>query len=191
MELLPRALAAAGVTHARTLDVRPVLEKGGDPFSVIMKTVKALEPTEALHLLVNFEPRPLYAVLRSGFGREHLLEQVGELFHVWFYLPAGDAAACAPEASSPDAAGARPPLLPPVELDVRGMEPPGPMMAILEKLVELGPGAQLLVAHHREPVLLYDKLKLRGYAAQTTRRGEGDYLVHIAPAWALAPDARP
>ena len=186
MEVLPRALAAAGVTHARTLDVRPVLEKGGDPFALIMKTVKGLARTEALHLVVGFEPRPLYAVLRASFGREHLTEQVGELFHVWFYLPA---AASVPEASGDP--GPRPPLLPPVELDVRGMEPPGPMMAILEKLVELGPGAQLLVAHHREPVLLYDKLKLRGYAAHTTRRAEGDYLVHVAPAWALAPDARP
>ncbi|HET9449424.1 MAG TPA: DUF2249 domain-containing protein [Aggregicoccus sp.] len=191
MEVLPRTLAAAGVTHARTLDVRPVLEKGGDPFSLIMKTVRELEPSEALHLVVNFEPRPLYAVLRSSFGREHVMEQVGELFHVWFYLPAPGAVASAPEDSAQGESGARAPLLPPVELDVRGMEPPGPMMAILEKLVELGPGAQLLVAHHREPVLLYDKLKLRGYAAHTTRRGEGDYLVHVAPAWALAPDAQP
>jgi len=191
MEVLPRALAAAGVTHARTLDVRPVLEKGGDPFGLIMKTAKGLARTEALHLVVGFEPRPLYAVLRASFGREHLTEQVGELFHVWFYVPEQGAAPSAPEVPAQAEAGARPPLLAPVELDVRGMEPPGPMMAILEKLVELGPGAQLLVAHHREPVLLYDKLKLRGYAAHTTRRAEGDYLVHVAPAWALAPDARP
>ena len=191
MEALPRTLTAAGVTHARTLDVRPVLEKGGDPFALIMKTVRELAPSEALHLIVNFEPRPLYAVLRSSFGREYVMERVDDLFHVWFYLPASGPAAGEPEPAAAGEAGARPPLLAPVELDVRGMEPPGPMMAILEKLVELGPGAQLLVAHHREPVLLYDKLKLRGYAAHTTRRAEGDYLVHVAPAWALAPDARP
>jgi hypothetical protein len=59
------------------------------------------------------------------------------------------------------------------------------MVAILEKLAELGPGARLRVHHHRDPVLLYEKLRLRGYAARTERRGEGDYLVHIAPAWAF------
>ena len=187
MQDLPRAVAAAGVSNVRTLDVRPVLERGGDPFALIMKTMKTLGPDEVLHLVVGFEPKPLYAVLRSQFGREHHTEQLGaEQFHVWFYLPreaAQDAGAPEPEA--------RGPLQAPVELDVRGMEPPGPMMAILEKLVELGPGAQLLVAHHREPVMLYEKLKLRGYAAQTTRRAEGDYLVHVAPAWAFGPDARP
>jgi tRNA 2-thiouridine synthesizing protein A len=79
----------------------------------------------------------------------------------------------------------RVPLLPLVELDVRGMEPPGPMVAILEKLVELGPGARLQVRHHREPVFLYEKLRARGYAARTEKRGERDYLVHIAPEWAF------
>jgi hypothetical protein len=48
--------------------------------------------------------------------------------------------------------------------------------------VDLGPGAQLLVRHHREPVLLYDKLALRGYAARCTKRADGDYVIHIAPA---------
>jgi uncharacterized protein (DUF2249 family) len=78
-----------------------------------------------------------------------------------------------------------PALQPPVELDVRGMEPPRPMVAILEKLAELGPGARLRVHHHRDPILLYDQLQRRGYAARTERLGEGHYLVHIAPAWAI------
>ncbi len=79
-----------------------------------------------------------------------------------------------------------PPLLPPVELDVRGLEPPRPLVAILEKLAELGPGARLRVHHHRDPVLLHEKLRPRGFAARTERRGAGDYLVHIAPEWAFS-----
>jgi hypothetical protein len=70
-------------------------------------------------------------------------------------------------------------------MDVRGLEPPAPLLAILEKLTELGPGAQLRVRHHREPVLLYDKLALRGFAARAERQPEGDFIVQIAPAWAL------
>jgi uncharacterized protein (DUF2249 family) len=75
----------------------------------------------------------------------------------------------------------REPVRSPVELDVRGMEPPEPMVAILEKLGELGPWARLEVRHHREPVFLYEKLRARGFLAWTEKRGERDYLVHIAP----------
>jgi hypothetical protein len=57
------------------------------------------------------------------------------------------------------------------------------MVQVLEKLTELGDGAQLLVRHHREPVLLYEKLRLRGYDARATKKAEGDWSVHIAPVW--------
>lgn len=175
---LPAPLAAAGVRGATTLDVRPVLKAGGDPFGLIMKTVQGLAASEALRLLVNFEPAPLYAALAS-LGRAAHTERQGDLYVVWFYSANG-AAAQAREVKDEVA-----PLQAPVELDVRGLEPPQPMIAILQKLVDLGPGAQLRVRHHREPVMLYDKLKLRGYGATCTPQPEGDFLVHIAPAWSL------
>jgi len=158
---LPAPVAAAGIDRAVDLDVRPILGKGGDPFH---------------NLIVGFEPTPLYAVMRT-LGRAAHTESEGETYHVWFYPD--------PEAPPPPSAEelARTPLQAPIELDVRGLEPPRPIVTILEKLAELGPGAQLLVRHHRDPVLLYDKLRLRGYDARAERRGEGDYLVHIAPAW--------
>lgn len=177
LESIPAVVSAQGASSARVLDVRPVLDKGGDPFSLIMKTTQTLAPSEALHLIVGFEPTPLYVIMRT-VGRLAHTEQHGEVFHVWFYRDPN----AKPEETS-DAA--RVPLQPVVDLDVRALEPPGPMVAILEKLAELGAGAQLRVRHHREPVLLYDKLKLRGYAARVERRTEGDYLLLIAPAWAL------
>ncbi len=172
---LPPAVAAAGITSSRLLDVRPVLAKGGDPFHLIVKTVAELGGSEALHLLVGFEPAPLYAVLGAQ-GLAHHTEQQNDVWNVWFYRGGQPV---------PDPANDRTPLQPPVQLDVSGLEPPQPMVTILEKLAELGPGAQLEVTHHREPVLLYEKLKLRGYAARTEKRGEGDYLVRIAPDWEL------
>jgi uncharacterized protein (DUF2249 family) len=177
---LPAPVRAAGTTTARELDVRSILARGGDPFQVILKTAQALTATEALHLIAGFEPAPLYAVMRS-MGRTAHTERHGDAVHVWFYRDAPK-----PPAGVSAAPGQRAPLRPPVELDVRGLEPPQPMIAILEKLRELGEGAQLLVHHHRDPVLLYEKLSLRGYAARTEKRGEGDYLVHVAPAWVFA-----
>lgn len=175
---IPAEAAAKGTSSARELDVRPVLAKGGDPFHLIMKTAGELRDEEALHLIVGFEPTPLYSVMKS-LGRAAYTEKHGADVHVWFYR---DATLSVPKA---EGTAERAPLKSPVELDVSDMEPPQPMITILEKLVELGPGAQLLVRHHREPVLLYDKLALRGYAARTTKRGEGDYMIHIAPAWAF------
>jgi uncharacterized protein (DUF2249 family) len=174
---VPASLVAAGVKTARELDVRPVLARGGDPFHLIMKTVQSLGPDEALHLVVGFEPVPLYGVLRAaGYAAE--TEREGEAYHVYFYRD--------PSTPPPAAVGAeRVPLQPPVEMDVRDLEPPGPMLAILEKLTELGAGAQIHVRHHREPVLLYDKLALRGFAARAEKQPAGDYIVRIAPAWAF------
>ncbi|MCC7110798.1 MAG: DUF2249 domain-containing protein [Deltaproteobacteria bacterium] len=172
---LPKPVRDAGVNTERLLDVRPVLEKGGDPFRLIMETSKSLGAGEALHLIVGFEPRPLYAVMAT-MGRKHHVEPHDDLFHVWFY-PDGAAVAETPVAAK------RVPLRPPVELDVRGFEPPQPMVVVLEKLTELGDGAQLLVRHHREPVLLYEKLRLRGYDARSTQKAEGDWSIHIAPVW--------
>jgi uncharacterized protein (DUF2249 family) len=175
--LLPEVVAAAGTQSAELLDVRPILAKGGDPFHVIMQTVSGLPDERALHLVVGFEPVPLYAVMATLGRRAHVDRQDG-VCHVWFYrdkaLQVG-----------PPPGALRAPLKPPVELDVRGLEPPQPMVVILERLSELGPGGRLRVRHHREPVLLYEKLKLRGYAARCRRRAEGDYLVDIAPAWAI------
>ncbi len=166
----------------RLLDVRPIVDKGDDPFRLIVRTVGELGPDESLHLVIGFDPIPLYAVLENR-GFKHRTEMDGGDFHVWFQrggrVPAKPQVAPFAERTG---------LCEPVEMDVRDLEPPGPMIAILEKLAELGEGAQLLVHHHREPVLSDEKLAARGYAARIARRGEGHYLAHIAPDWAFEPD---
>ena len=176
---LPAAVSEAGARLSRDLDVRPILARGGDPLSLIVKTTRTLAGDEALHLIVGFEPTQLYAVLRA-LGRSAHTERLGGDFHVWFYTELDGT----PERGEP----VREELAPPVELDVRGLEPPQPVITILEKLVDLGPGAQLFVHHHRDPVILHEKLALRGYGARTVNRGEGDYLLHIAPAWVFEND---
>jgi uncharacterized protein (DUF2249 family) len=175
MNVVPAELAAAGTRQAVELDVRPIIARGGDPFRHIMSTVQTLAPEIALHLVVGFEPRPLYAVMRN-LGRAAFVEQREGAFHVWFFRDGSS------PSDSVERTG-RASLAEPVHLDVRGLPPPEPMAVILERLAALGAGAQLLVRHHREPVLLYDKLTPLGFAARCERRAEGDYLVHIAPAW--------
>lgn len=50
----------------RTLDVRPVLKRGGEPFSAIMSEVASLKPDEGLILVSPFLPSPLIEHLKSS-----------------------------------------------------------------------------------------------------------------------------
>ncbi len=51
-----------------TLDVRPDLAAGREPFSRILEAARGIPPGGTLILLAPFEPVPLYAVLgRQGF----------------------------------------------------------------------------------------------------------------------------
>ncbi len=50
----------------RTLDVRPTLKRGGEPFSLINKEVASLKPNEGLILITPFLPSPLIEHLQSN-----------------------------------------------------------------------------------------------------------------------------
>ena len=47
-------------------------------------------------------------------------------------------------------------------LDVRGLEPPLPMVRVLEAVERLAPGQRLEVWHDRRPIFLYPQLEERG-----------------------------
>lgn len=57
-------------TAAATLDARPTLEQGGEPFVDIMQAAASIQPGERLVIIAPFEPTPLYGVL-GGQGFSH------------------------------------------------------------------------------------------------------------------------
>lgn len=61
---------------AKTLDVRPILAEGGEPFVLIMETAMPLHAGESLLLTAPFEPVPLYTALAAR-GFTHQAEAVG------------------------------------------------------------------------------------------------------------------
>lgn len=71
------------------------------------------------------------------------------------------------------------PAPPPIELDVRDLEPPEPFQQALAALAVLKPGEQLRMLHHREPFPLYATLRERGFAYRTTQLADGSYEVLI------------
>jgi uncharacterized protein (DUF2249 family) len=127
------------------LDVRDDIRRGREPFARIMAAVKALGAGQALVLRAPFEPVPLYDVLGKR-GLAHWTERsAADDWSVWFYRPERR----------------------PRVIDVRGLEPPQPMVLVLEELERLRPGDRLEVIHDRRPMLLYPLLEQRGCAHET------------------------
>ncbi|MBI4532227.1 MAG: DUF2249 domain-containing protein [Candidatus Latescibacteria bacterium] len=161
------------------LDVRPIIAAGEEPFGQIMATVSALKKGEALHLINSFEPGPLYRVLGSR-GFTHRTEEQEGVWHIYFSKGDGEAAAKGEGEEAIDTCGGCGSTEPEViELDVRELEPPEPMIRILEALPRIGERGLLVVHHHREPLLLYEKLTQRGYTAKTIKINKGYYKVII------------
>ncbi len=165
------------------LDVRPIIQRGSDPLKMIMGAVRGLKEGQALHLVNSFEPVPLYSVL-GGKGYSHITKRVDGEWHIWFLQEA--------LRGEPQRSDEKPDLRSTpvseseaikdekvVELDVRGLAPPEPMMRILETIGGMDADEILLVHHHREPMMLYEKLEERGYEAVANRIEEHYYKVVI------------
>jgi TusA-related sulfurtransferase len=66
-----------------------------------------------------------------------------------------------------------------VQLDARGLEPPQPMMKILEAVAALPAEATLAARTDRQPMLLYPQLEQRGFTYETVQQSDGTHLTHI------------
>ncbi len=66
-----------------------------------------------------------------------------------------------------------------VYLDARGLEPPEPMVRILEALALLPPDCSLAARTDRRPIHLFPILQSRGYAAQSEEQSDGSYTTTI------------
>ncbi|WP_114313441.1 DUF2249 domain-containing protein [Thermus caldifontis] len=159
------------------LDVRPILEKGGEPFQAIMAAAQEVKPGEKLVLEVLFEPIPLYKVL----GKQGFLawcERLGERhYRVHFYRQGagkGGGVPSSPALSEVDWESYQ------AEVYIEeNLEPPLPMMRILEALAKLKPGEKLLVHHVRRPVHLLARLEEEGHAYLLKDLGPGQVKILI------------
>lgn len=67
----------------------------------------------------------------------------------------------------------------PLEVDARGLEPPQPLVRILEAVATLPDGATLRARTDRRPMHLYALLAERGYRAETLEQSDGSFLTLI------------
>lgn len=160
-----------------SLDVREDIRRGHEPFSKIMQTVSALGPDDNFRLIAPFEPTPLYAMLstRGWTPRANMIAS-GD----WEILfsrtrepvavpPASKQAIDRTVLAASDI----------IEVDARGLEPPGPLVKILEAVESLPPGAQIRAYTERRPLHLYPRLEERGFLGETSENADGTYVTHI------------
>ena len=166
----PAALDAVPESRRVLVDVRDDIRRGEEPFARIMKAVKDLAADEVLVLRAPFEPIPLYGVLgKRGFA--HCTEsRAADDWWVTFYRDAAATPARPPASPSGPAS---------TVLDVRGLEPPHPLVRVLEALDQLPAGGELVVLHERRPVFLYPQLEERGFAHETDEPTAGVVRIRI------------
>ncbi len=161
---------------AKILDVRPILEKGNDPLREIMKNVAELEDGMVLKLVNSFKPVPLINLLaRQGF--EAFVKKNSQTVDTYFrrknqvknksdqYLHGSFEQTFDKYKNSL------------IEIDVRNLEMPKPMMTILEEVEKLPSGFALWVQHRKVPVYLLPELKDRGYTSCIKENPDGVQLL--------------
>ena len=74
-----------GARKFKTLDVRPMLAKGIEPFSRIRESIDALKPDEGLLVIAPFLPSPLIEKLGIEGFESRVERQVGGGWTVHFW----------------------------------------------------------------------------------------------------------
>lgn len=142
------------------LDVRDQIKTGREPFSQIMGAVGQLEAGQKFLLIAPFEPAPLYAVMaQRGFSSVATVREDGD----WEIL-------FSPVLEQSEEI---------ITLDARGLEPPEPLVKILEAVGQLPKGATLRAHTDRRPVHLHAQLEERGFSGESREQADGSFVTSI------------
>ena len=174
----------------QTLDVRPILKAGGEPFPEIMKAVSRLGTEQGLRLLASFKPVPLFAVMQKK-GYAHDEKELGGGDWEVVFTPGKSSTSAPLDVAAAAAASNHPTDSKPGQddasgwpdarhtLDNRGMMPPEPLVITMEAVEGMASGEVLECFYDREPLLLYPELQSRGHFAHCEKIGPSDYRVLI------------
>jgi uncharacterized protein (DUF2249 family) len=169
------------------LDVREDIAKGNDPFQKIMETINSIEDDEALEIINSFEPFPLYSVLKNK-GFEHTTEHLDDGFYITFYKidnpvnrknKIADDEDWKNENNFNDEDLKKLAHCKEIELDVRELEPPQPLLKIFEIIDNMDKDAALSIIHDRKPIHLYPRLKDAGFKFLTEDTGNDLYSIKV------------
>lgn len=159
---------AINLSKVIPLDVRPTLERGGDPFNEIMGELMRLQDGYALEVINTFEPTPLIKIANTR-GYASLVETKEDAVYTYFFK-VGEAKEEAPSGnlvfrvSVSEHEERRAKCKKDIhEIDVRDLEMPLPMVTILKELEELKENGALYVHHKKVPQYLLPELAERNF----------------------------
>lgn len=137
-------------------------------------------PVGSYFVLVNdHDPVPLYyqfeGLFRSAFAWEYLLDGPTEWQVKITRLAATSVATPPPPPRRP----AKPDAIATDELDLRGFEPPHPMLEILNKLETIPVGATFRARTDRQPIHLFPELIARGAHHVCENAPDGSWITTI------------
>jgi len=146
-------------------DVRPIINSGEDPLSSIVKKVKSIPQNCALKIINSFEPTPLISLLKKQ-GFDSFVNKVDDETVEAYFYKTGVATIQLNESENNSEGWDE--MIKRFEaktetVDVRQLEMPQPMMAILAALEKLPEDKALFVYHKRIPVFLLPELRERKF----------------------------
>ncbi len=151
-----------------SLDVRPVIKSGNDPFAKIMSAVGKLADHETLQIINIFEPIPLINKMKEmGYNSTTERPEPG-VVHTFFKKDStvqGKEDFIETEASDAISFQQKVDFFGDKKrtIDVRHLEMPEPMVAILMEIESLEDDHALFVEHKKMPQFLLPELKNRDY----------------------------
>ena len=151
----PKPPAARDTAGVASLDVRPILASGADPLDPILEALAGVADSGVLIVSAPFRPKPLIRLLT---GKGHAVEAC-EVPDGWsVHIVVGGAVA--------------------IE-DLRDLPAPEPLEQVLERCVQLPPGAVYLARLPRFPKMLVPQLTARGVTPEIETIADGSALLRI------------
>ncbi len=150
-----------------TLDVRPTIESGADPFKEIIRAVKDLDHGQTLKIINVFEPIPLIKILEEK-GYKSWTDNIYDNEYHTFFTKETKLSSKETLTNMPISEGSFEEKLAGFgsnikEIEVRHLEMPEPMMTILSEIEKLPENHVLLVNHKKVPQFLLPELKKRDF----------------------------
>jgi uncharacterized protein (DUF2249 family) len=163
-----------------TVDVREDIRAGREPFSKIMTVAANLGEGHAFLLIAPFEPKPIFGVLaKKGFQHRSREVAQGHWEVLFSRLDNGELQTQNSVQANYHSTPMPDEVTSIVEVDARGLEPPQPMVRILETLAVLPNGAEMRAHTNRRPIHLYPHLEERGFVGETKEQNDGSFITHI------------
>jgi uncharacterized protein (DUF2249 family) len=142
------------------LDIRPILQRGQEPFSEIMRAASLLGAGEEMILLAPFEPLPLLGVLgQQGYGCESRLDRETDTWSIRIRR----------ERTGENGR----------EIDARALGESQALERALEECSTLGREETLLVLTNVFPDALLEALPAHGFEGEPERSTAGHWITRI------------